>query len=148
MTDIQLYIYAMGLCKSSIHSSRGSTHSGGPFLHVSVVIFGKEYSFSGKGVDYVRCNEEPNAIRNLGKTNISEIELDNFVKNLSETEFKGVNYHIAKRSCVHFARRVCNFLNEKCNFPPDAWFQTAMQKGLELHESRGLVYNVSMNMWD
>lgn len=114
-SDVVLYIY--DLSKGMLGSfKRFSTlifsaqHDA--IYHTSIVVFGREYFFSG-GI----CSAPPGTTDfgtpidklTLGKSKSSEVQFHKFLKQISP-EFTHEKYHVFKNNCNNFSNRLTNFL--------------------------------------
>jgi len=103
-----------------------------PIYHLGVEVYGEEWSFlyfedcwddeSISGV--IRCHPKHNAdfeyqeSINLGRTSLSEDEVDDILLRLHE-EYPACSYHLTRRNCLTFAEELSRLLKPPKPFPAE-----------------------------
>lgn len=111
---VKLYIYdvSRGMARQLSPGLLGMQLEG--IWHTAIVIHGKEFFFSGQGIN--SCPPagtpigEPDSIVDLGSTEVSEEILMEYLNSLAETSYRGDKYNLFEHNCNVFSNELAQFL--------------------------------------
>jgi desumoylating isopeptidase 1 len=120
--DVELYIYDLtrrveeeGTSRMAL-SSIQSFASAKEIPHLSIVVFGKEYTFTqdaGIVSTFANSNHRGRGFKEsclLGKTRKTRNELENFLHSLSVGDYEVSTYSVLRNNCITFSNEVSEFL--------------------------------------
>ncbi|XP_065560568.1 uncharacterized protein LOC136027343 isoform X3 [Artemia franciscana] len=111
---VKLYIYDLsrGVARAFSGAILGTTIDG--IWHTSVVVYGKEYFFGSIGIQACIPGNtilgKPDKIVELGRTQVSEEILGEYIKELSTQRFRSGTYNLLKHNCNNFSEDLATFL--------------------------------------
>jgi len=114
MSDVYVYIYdiSKGFARSMSQALLGRQIEG--VWHTGIVAYGLEWFFGSAGISNCPpCGTilgQPEQKQFQGRTAVSYEDFYSYIVNLSQTTFKGSDYHLLKHNCNNFSDQVSEFL--------------------------------------
>lgn len=111
---VELYIYDLTQGMAAMMSQMLLGRHVEGIWHTAVVIFGKEYFYGGHGIQCCPPGAtilgQPTKIEKIGETFIPYQIFKDYIRGLSESTFRGLQYNFIKHNCNNFADDLCQFL--------------------------------------
>lgn len=121
MSDVYVYVYDLskGLARSMSQALLGRQIDG--VWHTGIVAYGMEWYFGSGGISSCPpCGTilgQPDEKKFQGRTAVSYDDFYSHISNLSQTTFKGSDYHLLNHNCNNFSDHISEFLTGR-KIPP------------------------------
>ena len=110
---VKIYVYDLS-CGTFKNLSRSILHKKiDAIWHSSIVVYDEEYFYGGKIFHDKPKKTEfgiPNIEIDIGETEISKEDFENYLRDISIDTFTEDKYHMIDNNCNHFTNNACLFL--------------------------------------